>query len=136
MMVVLYTAQDGRQVVITPAPGVAPEQAASAVPAGISWRVADSADVPPEPAPDEPLPILDGFQFRAFLTILGIRAKAEEIARDAGGPVLDAFEYGSRFNRNSPFILQSTPAFVAVNSALADPAVIDAAWRQAATIRV
>jgi hypothetical protein len=52
MMVVLYTAQDGRQMVITPAPGVTPEQAASAVPAGLSWQVVDSADVPPEPAPD------------------------------------------------------------------------------------
>jgi hypothetical protein len=49
MMVVLYT-QDGRQVVITPAPGVTPEQAASAVPAGLSWQVVDGADVSPNPA--------------------------------------------------------------------------------------
>jgi hypothetical protein len=130
MMVVLYTAQDGRQVVITPAPGVTPEQAASAVPAGLSWQVVDSADVPvvAEPAP---FPLLDGFQFRAMLSGLGVLAQAEAIATQAGGLTLLAWQHGAVFNRASPTIATLAP-LVGLN----DPAVIDAAWRQAATIRV
>jgi hypothetical protein len=130
MMVVLYTAQDGRHVVITPAPGVTPEQAASAVPAGLSWQVVDSADVPvvTEPAP---FPLLDGFQFRAMLSGLGVLAQAEAIATQAGGLTLLAWQHGAVFNRASPTIATLAP-LVGLN----DPAVIDAAWRQAATIRV
>jgi hypothetical protein len=130
MMVVLYTAQDGRQMVITPAPGVTPEQAASAVPAGLSWQVVDAADVPvvTEPAP---FPLLDGFQFRAMLSGLGVLAQAETIATQAGGLTLLAWQHGAVFNRASPTIATLAP-LVGLN----DPAVIDAAWRQAATIRV
>jgi hypothetical protein len=130
MMVVLYTAQDGRQVVITPAPGVTPEQAASAVPAGLSWQVVDSADVPVVNE-SAPFPLLDGFQFRAMLAGLGVLAQADAIATQAGGLTLLAWQHGAVFNRASPTIATLAP-LVGLN----DPAVIDAAWRQAATIRV
>jgi hypothetical protein len=109
MMVVLYTAQDGRQMVITPAPGVTPEQAASAVPAGLSWQVVDSADVPVvnEPAP---FPLLDGFQFRAMLSGLGVLAQAEAIATQAGGLTLLAWQHGSGVQPGQPDDCDPCPA--------------------------
>lgn len=52
--VVLYTSAEGRQTVITPAPGVTPEQAAGAVPNGLAWQIVDAADIPvPPPTPAE-----------------------------------------------------------------------------------
>lgn len=129
--VVVYTAQDGRQVVITPASGVTAEQAASAAPAGLAWQVMDAAEVVPDPPATEPFPILNSFQFRAMLDGLGVLAQAQQVAEAAGGLTLLAWEYGSAFNRNSPTIQQLAPA-VGLN----DPAVIDAAWRQAATVAI
>ena len=52
--VILYTTAEGKQAVITPAPGVTPEQAARAVPDGLEWQIVDAADIPvPEPTPAE-----------------------------------------------------------------------------------
>lgn len=129
MMVVVYT-QEGRQIVITPAPGVTPEQAARAVPDGLEWETVDAADVNADDQP-QPFPLLDGFQFRAMLNALGVLAQAEAIATQAGGLTLLAWQHGAVFNRASPTIETLAP-LVGLN----DPAVIDAAWRQAATVRI
>lgn len=128
--VVLYTTPEGKQAVITPAPGVTPEQAASAVPDGLAWQIVDAADVPVVEEP-QPFPLLDGFQFRAMLSSLGVLAQAEAIAQQAGGLTLLAWQHGAVFNRASPTISTLAP-LVGLN----DPAVIDAAWRQAATVRI
>jgi hypothetical protein len=80
---------------------------------------------------DFPFPIINGFQFRAMLSGLGVLAQAEAIAEQAGGLVLLAWEHGSEFNRASPTIATLAPLL-----GLNDPAVIDAAWRQAATVRI
>jgi hypothetical protein len=85
----------------------------------------------PSFAVDLPFPILNGFQFRAMLSGLGVLTQAEAIAEAAGGLVLLAWKHGSEFNRASPTIATLAP-LVGLN----DPAVIDAAWRQAATVRV
>lgn len=128
MRVVVYT-QDGRQTVISPAPGVTPEQAARAVPVGLEWQIVDAADVPI--VDETPFPLLDGFQFRAMLSSLGVLAEAETIATQAGGLTLLAWQHGAVFNRASPTI-QTLAPLVGLN----DPAVIDAAWRAAATVRI
>jgi hypothetical protein len=129
--VVIYTTPEGRRAVITPAPGVTAEQAASAVPAGLSWQVVNVADLEPEPPEPVPFPLLDGFQFRAMLSGLGVLAQAEAIAMQAGGLTLLAWQHGAVFNRASPTIATLAPLL-----GLNDPAVIDAAWRQASTVRI
>lgn len=128
--VILYTSQEGRQTVITPAPGVTPEQAASAVPEGLTWQIVDAADVPLVSKP-APFPLLDGFQFRAMLSSLGVLAEAEAIAMQAGGLTLLAWQHGAVFNRASATI-QTLAPLVGLN----DPAVIDAAWRAASQVRI
>lgn len=128
--VILYTTSEGRQAVITPAPGVTPEQAASAVPEGLTWQIVDAADVPVAEEP-QPFPLLDGFQFRAMLSSLGVLAQAEAIAMQAGGLTLLAWQHGAVFNRASPTIETLAP-LVGLN----DPAVIDAAWRAASQVRI
>jgi hypothetical protein len=134
--VVIYTTPEGRRAVITPAPGVTAEQAASAVPAGLSWQVVNVADLEPEAPEPMPFPLLDGFQFRAMLDGFGLLEAAEQIAEQAGGLVLLAWRHAKDYNRHSPFMLQTIPVLAQINPALNDPAVIDAAWRQASTVRI
>lgn len=119
--VITYTDQNGRRAVLWPAPGVPltlAQLAAKDVPAGLSWQIVDSDNLPPS---NEPPPVPAAVRRLQAKIVLGrstlsggvltihataqtgsLLTAANAIVRAAGGEVLLAWTEGTDFFRASP----------------------------------
>ena len=107
-MYILYTDDDGRPYVVTPAPGITDLDAlaATVVPQGKEYQIVEEADIP---VWDEPIPVPDSVsarQFKLQLLAAGLLDQVEGWVSQQPKAVQIAYDNSGAFVRGEPMMQQ------------------------------